>query len=79
VDTVLTDSRYPVQNLNELPQIAATISALMRNQYVLAYRPTNLQDDGKYRRVTVKLVQPAERAPWRAYWKAGYYPPDLLQ
>jgi VWFA-related protein len=33
--------QYPVQNLNELPQVASTISALMRNQYVLADRPTN--------------------------------------
>jgi hypothetical protein len=70
--------RYPVQNLNELPQVAATISALMRYQYVLAYRPTNQQADGKYRRVTVKLAQPAGRAPCGAYWRAGYYAQDLL-
>ena len=70
--------QYPVQNLNELPQVAATISALMRNQYILSYRPTNQQADGKYRRVTVKLAQPAGRAPCRPYWRAGYYAPDLL-
>lgn len=70
--------QYPVQNPNELPQIAAAIGTLMRNQYVLAYRPTNEQGDGKYRRVTVKLAQPAGRPPLRAHWRTGYYAPDLL-
>ncbi len=37
----LTGGRqYPVENLNELPDIAANISVAPRNQYILGYIPT---------------------------------------
>jgi Ca-activated chloride channel homolog len=66
---------FPVDNLNELPDIAAKIGIELRNQYVLGYTPANPQRDGKYRRVTVKVVQPRGLPPLRAFWRLGYYAP----
>ncbi len=66
---------FPVENVNELPDIAAKIGIELRNQYILGYSPTNQQRDGKYRRVQVKLVQPKGLPPLRAFWRLGYYAP----
>ena len=66
---------FPVDNLNELPDIAAKIGIELRLQYILGYSPLNQQKDGKYRRVQVKLVQPRGLPPLRAFWRLGYYAP----
>jgi VWFA-related protein len=67
---------YPVENLNDLPDIAAKIGIELRNQYVLGYSSTNQERDGKYRRVKVRLVQPRGLPPLRAFWRLGYYAPS---
>jgi VWFA-related protein len=67
---------FPVDNPNELPDIAAKIGIELRSQYVLGYSPSNTQKDGKYRRVDVKLVQPRGLPPLRAYYRTGYYAPS---
>lgn len=66
---------FPVDNLNELPDIAAKIGIELRNQYVLGYAPKNQERDGKYRRVNVKLVQPRGLPPLKAFFRLGYYAP----
>jgi len=66
---------FPVENVNELPDVAAKIGIELRNQYILGYSPSNQQKDGKYRRVQVKLVQPKGLPPLRAFWRLGYYAP----
>ena len=66
---------FPVENVNDLPDIAAKIGIELRNQYVLGYTPINEQKDGKYRRVKVKLVQPRGLPPLRAAYRTGYYAP----
>ena len=66
---------FPIENLNELPDVAAKIGIELRSQYLLGYSPSNLQKDGKYRRVEVKLVQPRGLPPLRAYYRTGYYAP----
>ena len=66
---------FPVDNLNELPDVAAKIGMELRNQYILGYTPTNQARDGKYRRVQVKLVQPRGLPALRAGWRLGYYAP----
>jgi VWFA-related protein len=74
--TELTGGRqYPVGNLNELADVAARISVELRNQYILGYAPKNLNRDGKYRKVDVKLVQPYDMPILRPFWKQGYYAP----
>jgi len=67
--------QYEADNINELPDIAAKIGVELRNQYILGYAPQNLERDGKYRRVQVKIVQPRGLPPLRAYWRTGYYAP----
>lgn len=66
---------FPVENLNELPDIAAKIGIELRNQYILGYTPSNQERDGKYRRVQVKLVQPRGLPPLKPFWRLGYYAP----
>ena len=67
---------FAVENINELPDIAAKIGIELRNQYVLGYTPTNIARDGKYRKVQVKLVQPRGFPTMRALWRQGYYAPS---
>ncbi len=66
---------FMVENLNELPDVAAKIGIELRNQYVLGYNPSNQARDGKYRKVNVKLVQPRGLPPLHAFWRTGYYAP----
>ncbi|MDW5265131.1 MULTISPECIES: VWA domain-containing protein [Acidobacteriaceae] len=40
----------------ELPDIFSQINNSIRNQYVLTYRPTNMKNDGSYRKIQVLLV-----------------------
>jgi VWFA-related protein len=79
---LLTDISEPtggrhfiVENLTELPDVAAKIGIELRNQYVLGYSPNNQTRDGKYRKVNVKLVQPRGLPPLHAFWRTGYYAP----
>jgi VWFA-related protein len=79
---LLTDISEPtggrhfiVENLSELPDVAAKIGIELRNQYVLGYSPNNQTRDGKYRKVNVKLVQPRGLPPLHAFWRTGYYAP----
>ena len=67
---------FPVENLNELPDVAAKIGIELRNQYVLGYNPKNSERDGKYRHVQVKLVQPRGLPPLKAFFRLGYYAPS---
>jgi VWFA-related protein len=61
---------------SDLPSVAARIAVELRNQYVLAYYPTNPARDGKYRKVEVKISQPRGIAsPLKAHWRLGYYAP----
>ena len=67
---------YAVDNLAELPDVAAKIGMELRNQYVLYYTSKNADRDGKYRRVSVKLVQPRGLPPLKAFYRLGYYAPS---
>jgi Ca-activated chloride channel family protein len=64
---------FAVDNLAELPDVAAKIGIELRNQYVLGYSPKNASRDGKYRRVLVKLVKTAGLPPLKAMFRTGYY------
>jgi Ca-activated chloride channel family protein len=66
---------FAVDNVNELPDVAAKIGVELRNQYVLGYTPSNQNRDGKYRRVKVKVNQPRGFPSLRAFWRLGYYAP----
>jgi Ca-activated chloride channel homolog len=65
---------YTLDNPNDLPVIAHNIGVELRNQYVLAYSPSNSKSDGKWRKIKVKLTLIPKRLPQlRVYAKTGYY------
>jgi len=66
---------YAIENVAELPDIAAKIGIELRNEYILGYTPKNRERDGKYRKVQVKLNQPRGLPPLKAYFRLGYYAP----
>jgi len=68
--------QYEVDDLNELPDVAAKIGVELRNQYVLGYAPLNRERDGKYRHVVVKVVPPRGLPLLRPFWRLGYYAPS---
>ncbi len=58
--------------LEKVPEIAADISRQMRNQYVLGYRPPNLNHDGKWRKIKVHVAPSAGTQPIQTHYKKGY-------
>jgi VWFA-related protein len=47
----------------EFPEIFRDISNAVRNQYTLAYKPSNQKPDGSYRKLKVELVDPQTGKP----------------
>lgn len=66
---------FTVDHLDELPTISARIGDELRNEYLIAYSPTNESRDGKFRRVKVSLTPPPEMPKLRLYFRHGYYAP----
>jgi Ca-activated chloride channel family protein len=66
---------FSVEDANELPDITEKISIELRNQYVIAYKPSNLVRDGRWRRIRVKLNPPKGLPPLQVYARTGYYAP----
>ena len=66
---------FSVENLADLPDVAAKIGLELRNQYVIGYSPKNGSKDGKFRKVEVKLVKVKELPPLRARYRPGYVAP----
>ncbi|MGA2419407.1 MAG: VWA domain-containing protein [Candidatus Acidiferrum sp.] len=75
--TELTGGRvFPVEKLEDLPDIASKIGMELRNQYVLGYHPSNKAHDARWRKVKVKLRPPRGLPPLTVYNKTGYYAPS---
>ncbi len=66
---------FSASSSSDLPAIAARIGIELRNQYVLAYSPSNKKKDGKYRGVEVKVKVPSGLTGLKARWRLGYYAP----
>ncbi|MBI2817950.1 MAG: VWA domain-containing protein [Acidobacteria bacterium] len=67
--------QFPVENLNDLPDITRKISRELRNLYVIGYSPSNAKRDGKWRKIRVKLSPPKGLPPLHLFAKSGYYAP----
>ncbi len=67
---------FTIDNVNELADVATKIGVELRNQYVLGYRPTNPQRNGKWRKIKVKLLPPKGLPQLHVYAKTGYYAPQ---
>ena len=66
---------YTLDNPNELPIITEHIGVELRNQYVLAYRPDGPKEDGKWRKIKVKLTLLPKSVPQlNVRARTGYYP-----
>jgi VWFA-related protein len=66
---------FVVENLAELPDVAAKIGIELRNQYVIGYSPSNEARDGKYRKIQVKIIQPRGLPALHAFWRIGRFAP----
>jgi Ca-activated chloride channel family protein len=67
---------FTASDANDLPSVAARISIELRNQYVLGYRSKNRNNDGKYRKVEVKIAPPPGIPNLKVRWRLGYYAPS---
>ena len=63
----------PADDRRQIPQIAAMVSREMRTQYVLGYRPTDPNYDGKWRKISVKLAE--NPGQMHVHFKEGYIAP----
>ena len=61
-----------VDNAAKIPDAAAQISRELRNQYVLAFRPHEGPQDGKWRKLRVKVIRPAAALAYQVYYRTGY-------
>lgn len=66
---------FQVDDIDELSDIAEKISTELRNQYVIGYRPSDLNRDGKWRKLKVKVNPPPGLPPLTVYARTGYYAP----
>jgi VWFA-related protein len=66
---------FPVSDVNHLPEIAARIGVELHNQYLLAYSPSAMQQDGRHHRVRVQVVPPAGISALNVDWRTGYRAP----
>ena len=66
---------YRVDDLSEMGDIAEKISTELRNQYVIGYTPKDINRDGKWRKVKVKLSPPPGLPQLTVHARTGYYAP----
>ena len=70
----------------EIPGVMGDVAASLRNQYSIAYSPTNQSTDGKYRKIKVELVAPDggpltvldqknKKIKYQIYARQGYVAP----
>jgi len=67
---------FPIDNVNELSDVATKIGVELRNQYVIGYRPSTRARDGKWRKIKVRLIPPKGLPPLHVFAKTGYYAPS---
>ena len=71
----------------EIPSIMQDVAASLRNQYSMAYSPSNNATDGKYRKIKVELVAPdggpltvnnekGKKIKFQVYARQGYTAPN---
>lgn len=75
ISTATGGRMFRVDDVDEMSDIAEKISTELRNQYVIGYKPKNLNRDGKWRKVKVKVSPPPGLPPLSVYARTGYYAP----
>ncbi len=69
-------SLAPRTRVYELGNICNQIVREVKNQYLLGYRPTNQNKDGKWRNISVKLTPPSGVGRLNVRPKKGYFAPS---
>jgi VWFA-related protein len=67
---------YFPENVEDVHNICEQVAHDIRNQYTLAYYPTNNKRDGTFRAVTVEMIPPHGRGKLIARTRNGYYAPS---
>ena len=67
---------YFPENVEDVHNICLQVAHDIRNQYTLAYYPTNARRDGTFRSVTVEVIPPRGRGKLVARTRNGYYAPQ---
>jgi VWFA-related protein len=68
-------SMIEVHNTNDLPAAIDKLTTQLRSQYVIGYYPTQGQNDGKYHRLKLQVLQKVGEG-LRIYWRRGFYSPN---
>jgi Ca-activated chloride channel family protein len=63
------------ENVDDVHSICEQVARDIRNQYTLAYNPSNSKRDGTYRTVQVEIIPPRGRGKLVARTRNGYYAP----
>jgi Ca-activated chloride channel homolog len=63
------------ENVDDVHSICEQVAHDIRNQYTLAYYPTNTKRDGTFRTVQVEVIPPRGRGKLTARTRNGYYAP----
>lgn len=61
-----------IDKTSDLPEAAARISREMREQYVLGYKPSMIEDNPGHRKIRVRVLPPNGSSPLRAFYKTGF-------
>ncbi len=64
------------ENVEDVHNISLQVAHDIRNQYTLAYYPSNTKRDGTFRAVTVEVIPPRGRGKLVARTRNGYYAPS---
>jgi Ca-activated chloride channel family protein len=67
---------FPVERASDVPEAANKISMELRHEYLIAYRPSNLVRDGRWRHISVKLTPPGDVERLQVHNRSGYYAPN---
>lgn len=67
---------FPIRNLKKIGNAVDELALYLRNQYVIAYRPSNRAHNGRWHKVSVRVKAPQGGSRLHVYAKAGYYAPS---
>jgi len=67
---------YFPENVEDVHNICQQVAHDIRNQYTLAYYPSNSKRDGTFRAVQVEVIPPRGRGKLVARTRNGYYAPN---
>src|SRR5271155_1785686 len=67
---------FRVLDMGDLGDIASRISAELRNEYVIGYRPSKVKQDGNWRKLKIRLVPPPGLPALTVHNRQGYYAPS---